>query len=89
MFVRVLGASPLTSREEVREVMEQYGEVIEVKKGFLSKKLPNVTNGTWNVRMILGVDKTIPSFVFVRDDGEIWQLAHRLPSAGSVANRVI
>ena len=76
MFVRVLGASPLTSKQEVKEVMEQYGEVIEVKKGLLSKKLPHVTNGTWNVRMIVGVDKTIPSFVFVRDDGEFWQLAH-------------
>ena len=26
--------------------------------------------------MVLGADKTIPSFVFVKDDGEIWQLAH-------------
>lgn len=76
LFVRVLGASPLTSREEIRDVMEKYGEIIEVKKGFLSKRLPNVTNGTWTVRMVLGVDKTIPSFVFVKDDGEIWQLAH-------------
>ena len=76
MFVRVLGASPLSSMQEVKEVMEQYGEVIEVKKGLLSKKLPNVTNGTWTVRMVVGEDKTIPSFVFVRDEGEIWQLAH-------------
>ena len=76
VFVRVLGASPLSSKQEIKEVMEQYGEVIEVKKGLLSRKLPHVTNGTWTVRMILGVDKIIPSFVFVKDDGEIWQLAH-------------
>ena len=63
MFIRVLGASPLTTKEEIRDVMEKYGEVIEVKKGFLSKRLPNVTNGTWTVRMVLGVDKTIPSLV--------------------------
>ena len=44
--------------------------------GQLSKKLPNVTNGTWSVRMIVGEGKTIPSFVFVSADGEIWQLAH-------------
>ena len=76
VFVRVLGASPLTSKQEIKEVMEKYGEVIEVKKGLLSKKLPHVTNGTWTVRLVVGIDKIIPSFVFVRDDGEIWQLAH-------------
>ena len=76
LFVRVLGASPESSREEVKDVLEQYGEVIEVKKGYLSKRLPNVTNGTWTVRMIVGENKVIPSFVFVKDDGEIWQLAH-------------
>ena len=76
IFIRVLGASPLTTKHDIKQVMEQYGEVIEVKKGFLSNKLPNVTNGTWTVRMVVGADQTIPSFVFVREDGEIWQLAH-------------
>ena len=76
VFIRILGASPESSQQDIRGVMEQYGEVIEVKKGFLSRKLPNVTNGTWSVRMIVGVDKTIPSFVFVSADGEIWQIAH-------------
>ena len=76
VFVRVLGASPLTTKDDIKQVMEQYGEVIEIKKGFLSNKLPNVTNGTWTVRMVVGADQTIPSFVFVKEDGEIWQLAH-------------
>ena len=76
MFVRILGSSPLTTKEEIKNVMQQYGEIIEVKKGFLSRKLPNVTNGTWTVRLVVGEDKTIPSFVFVQDDGEIWQLVH-------------
>ena len=76
VFVRVLGASPESNKEDVKGVLSQYGEVLEVRKGQLSKKLPNVTNGTWNVRMIVGEGKIIPSFVFVSDDGEIWQLAH-------------
>jgi hypothetical protein len=76
VFVRVLGASPESSMQDVKGVMSQYGEVVEVRKGQLSRKLPNVTNGTWTVRMIVGEDKVIPSFVFVKDDGEIWQLAH-------------
>ena len=76
VFVRVLGASPESSHHDVKEVMSQYGEVIEVRKGQLSKKLPNVTNGTWTVRMIVAEEKIIPSFVFVSADGEIWQLAH-------------
>ena len=76
VFVRVLGASPESSMQDVKGVMSQYGEVLEVRKGQLSRKLPNVTNGTWTVRIILGEDKVIPSFVFVKDDGEIWQLAH-------------
>ena len=76
VFVRVLGASPLTTNDDIKQVLEQYGDVIEVKKGFLSNKLPNVTNGTWTVRMVVGADQTIPSFVFVKEDGEIWQLAH-------------
>ena len=76
MFVRILGSSPLTTKEEIKQVMQQYGDIIEVKKGFLSRKLPNVTNGTWTVRLVVGEGKTIPSFVFVQDDGEIWQLVH-------------
>ena len=76
VFVRVLGASPESRQEDIKGVMGQYGEVIEVRKGQLSKKLQNVTNGTWTVRMILGEDKIIPSFVFVSADGEIWQLTH-------------
>ena len=76
VFVRVLGASPESSNQDVKAVMSQYGEVVEVRKGQLSRKLPNLTNGTWTVRMIVGENKIIPSFVFVNDDGEIWQLAH-------------
>ena len=76
MFVRVLGSSPESSMIDVKGVMSQYGEVLEVRKGKLSRKLPNVTNGTWTVRMILDEGKVLPSFVFVNDDGEIWQLAH-------------
>ena len=76
VFVRVLGSSPESSLEDVKGVMSQYGQVLEVRKGRLSRKLPHVTNGTWSVRMIVGEDKIIPSFVFVNDDGEIWQLAH-------------
>ena len=62
--------------QDVKGVMSQYGEVLEVRKGKLSRRLPHVTNGTWTVRMIVGEGKIIPSFVFVNDDGEIWQLAH-------------
>ena len=76
VFVRVLGSSPESNMDDVKGVMSQYGEVLEVRKGKLSRKLPNVTNGTWTVRIIVGEGKVIPSFVFVNDDGEIWQLAH-------------
>ena len=76
VFVRVLGSSPESSMQDVKNVMSQYGEVLEVRKGKLSNKLPHVTNGTWTVRLIVGEGKVIPSFVFVNDDGEIWQLAH-------------
>lgn len=37
VFVRVLGASPESRQEDIKGVMGQYGEVIEVRKGQLSK----------------------------------------------------
>ena len=36
VFVRVLGSSPESSMDDVKGVMSQYGEVLEVRKGKLS-----------------------------------------------------
>ena len=49
VFVRILGASPLATKEEISTVMEQYGEIIDVKKGFVSKKCYK-----WNLECEVG-----------------------------------
>ena len=77
-FIRLLGVSPETGEEEIKETFLELGigEVIELKKGWLdAKRLPGVTNGTWALRVkILDPDKIIPSYIHRRDEGELWSL---------------
>ena len=57
--------------------MAQYGDVLDIDIGYISKKLlPGVTNGTWTVKMILQEGKALPSFVFMKEEGEVWQVTH-------------
>ena len=77
IVVRLHGVSPESTKREIGEVMAQYGDVLDVDIGFISKKLlPGVTNGTWTVKMILQEDKALPSFVFMKEEGEVWQVTH-------------
>ena len=77
IVVRIHGVSPESSKQDIQGVMNQYGEVLDVEIGYISKKLlPGVTNGTWTVKMILKEDKVLPSFVFMKEEGEVWQLTH-------------
>ena len=73
--IRVLGTSPETCEAELRQILGQYGEVLEAKKGLISKKLPGCTNGIWTVKMFVGEGKSLPPFLIMKDDGEVWQLA--------------
>ena len=73
--VRVLGTSPETGEAEIRLVLGQYGEIVDAQKGLISKKLPGCTNGIWTVKMFLGEGKSLPPFLIMKDDGEVWQLA--------------
>ena len=77
-FIRLLGASPETQGDEIVKVFKDVGigEVIELKKGLLdSARLPGVTNGTWSLRVkIADADKSIPSYIHRRDEGELWSL---------------
>ena len=78
MVVRIHGVSPESSKQDIQSVMAQYGEVLDVEIGYISKKiLPGVTNGTWTVKMILEEEKVLPSFVFMKEEGEVWQLTHK------------
>ena len=77
-FIRVLGVSPETEEDEIKETFQELGlgEVVEIKKGFLdAARLPGVTNGQWSVRLkIADQDKVIPSYIHRRDEGELWSL---------------
>ena len=77
-FIRLLGVSPETSEDEIKETFLEVGigEVIEIKKGWLdARRLPGVTNGTWALRVkICDQDKVIPSYIHRRDEGELWSL---------------
>ena len=73
--VRVLGTSPETDEAEIRLVLGQYGEIVDAKKGLISRKLPGCTNGIWIVKMFVGEGKSLPPFLIMKDDGEVWQLA--------------
>ena len=73
--VRVLGSSPETDQAEIRMILGQYGEVVDAQKGFISKKLPGCTNGIWTVKMFMEEGKSLPPFLIMKDDGEVWQLA--------------
>ena len=59
----------------VRQVLGQYGEILDAQKGFISKKLPGCTNGIWTVRMLLKAGMSLPPFLIMKDEGEVWQLA--------------
>ena len=77
-FIRILGVSPETTAEEIKNTFNEVGigEVVDIKKGLLdSKRLPGVTNGTWLVRVkILDADKNIPPYIIRREEGELWSL---------------
>ena len=71
--VRVLGVSPEMDEAGVKSVMGRYGEVLD---GLISlKKLPGCTNGIWTVKLILEKDQTLPPFLIMKEEGEVWQLA--------------
>ena len=77
IVVRLHGVSPESVKQDIEDVMSHYGEGLDVDIGFISKKLlPGVTNGTWTVKMILREGKVLPSFVFMKDEGEVWQVTH-------------
>ena len=77
-FIRLLGVSPETESDEIVKVIKEVGigDVIEIKKGYLdSVRLPGVTNGTWSLRVkIADEDRSIPSYIHRRDEGELWSL---------------
>ena len=77
-FIRVLGVSPETTEAEIRSTFQDMdlGEIVELKKGMLdANRLPGVTNGQWALRLkIMDQDKAIPSYVYRRDEGELWSL---------------
>ena len=73
--VRVLGVSPETDEVGVRSVLEVYGEILEARKGLISKKLPGCTNGIWTVKLIMDKEKSLPPFLIMKEEGEVWQLA--------------
>ena len=51
--IRVLGTSPETDEGELRQILGQYGEILEAQKGLISQKLPGCTNGIWTVKMFV------------------------------------
>ena len=59
---------------EIRLVLGQYGEILDAQKGFISKKLPGCPNDIWTVRMILRAGMSLPPFLIIKDEGEVWQL---------------
>ena len=74
--IRVLGASPETDEAGVKFVLGEYGEVLDARKSLISsKKLPGCTNGIWTVRLIMEQGKTLPPFLIIKEEGEVWQLA--------------
>ena len=73
--VRVLGTSPESDEGGIRRVLGQYGEVLDAQKGYISRKLPGCTNGIWTVRLILRAGISLPPFLIMKDEGEVWQLA--------------
>ena len=58
--IRVLGTSPETDEVEMRQILGQYGEILEAQKGLISQKLPGCTNGIWTVKMFVFEGKSLP-----------------------------
>ena len=50
--IRVLGTSPETDEVEMRQILGQYGEILEAQKGLISQKLPGCTNGICTTQSI-------------------------------------
>ena len=71
----MLGTSPESDEGGIRRVLGQYGEVLDAQKGYISRKLPGCTNGIWTVRLILRAGISLPPFLIMKDEGEVWQLA--------------
>ena len=72
-LIRILGISPETTAEDIKETFSQVGivEVVNMRKGLLDpKRMPGVTNGTWLVRVkIIDPDKPIPPYIIRREEG--------------------
>ena len=73
--IRVLGTSPETDETGIRKVLGQYGEILDCQKGYISKRLPGCTNGIWTVKLLLKAGMSLPPFLIMKDEGEVWQLA--------------
>ena len=77
-LIRVLGVSPETTAEDIKNTFAEVGvgEVVDLRKGLLDpRRLPEVTNGTWMVRVrIMDADKNIPPYIIRREEGELWSL---------------
>jgi len=71
---KLLGASPESSEEDIKSVLAKYGKVLRLEKGQVSPRLPNVTNGIWNVKMLLAVDTKVPQYFVFNDEGEVWKM---------------
>ena len=77
IVVRLHGVSPESTKKDIEDVMSQYGDILDIDIGYISKKLlPRVTNGMWTVKMIMLEGKVLPSFVFMKEEGEVWQVTH-------------
>ena len=61
---------------ELRQILGQYGEILEAEKGLISQKVPGCTNGIWTVKMFVFEGKSLPPFLIMKDEGEVWQLAN-------------
>ena len=74
-LIRVLGVSPETTADDIRNTFTQVGvgEVVDLRKGLLDpRRMPGVTNGQWLVRVrILDANKNIPPYIIRREEGEL------------------
>ena len=73
--VRVIGTSPETNEGDIKKVLGRYGKVLDAQKGYISKKQPCCTNGMWTVRLVVKAGMSLPPFLIMKDEGEVWQLA--------------
>ena len=70
----MLGTSPETDQAGIKKVLGQYGDILD-SQGYISKKLPGCTNGIWTVKLLMKAGMSLPPFLIMKDEGEVWQLA--------------